>query len=136
MKNEENDSFDETNPFHYNLNFGNDIIVNDNNDKDLGNNLIDFSINPKEAKSEILEISKEYKNIDDILDRIYEKFNKIKNDYKKSNENNNFEKIEENNKYNEKYNLIELIQDKLNKFQDSLNEIKIKTNDLNKHKLK
>ena len=136
MSYDENESFDETNPFHYNLNFGNDIIVNDNNDKDLGNNLIDFSINPKEAKIEILEISKEYKNIDDILDRIYEKFNKIKDEYKKSNENNNFEEIEENNKYYEKYNLIELIQDKLNKFQDSLNEIKIKTNDLNKHKLK
>ena len=124
MSDEENDSIDGTNPFSFDSDDVDFNIINDNNNKDLGNDLIDFSINPKEIKNIINDILKDCGETNHTFEQTIEKLNEIKNIYNT------------NNKFEERVKKIDSIINQINLIVSNIAGIKLKTIDLNNHKPK
>ena len=123
MSDEEYDSNNGSNPFSYDSEDDDFNIINDNNNKDLGNNLIDFSINTKEIKNIINDILKDYEKANNIFEKIIGKLDEIKDIYKT-------------NKFNDRMMKIESIKNQINLIVSNIAGIKMKTIDLNNHKPK
>ena len=114
---------DEYNPFLIELESNivdNQCQNNDNNEKELGNEYINFSVNPKEVEQNIKNLNEKYNEIDSILKDVIVMHNKISNLYTN------------NHKYEDKKQKNNRILNDVKKLVDDVKLIQTLTNNLNK----
>ena len=123
----EEEEDEKINPFHPNSEDSLSDLSNDNNKKDnIGNDLVNFSINPNEVKDIIKNLEKtndeEKSNFYDMITNIQNNLEKIKDIY---NKNKNYKEKEK-----EVEEIINIGNDIRNKYDDMIDRIK----KLNLHK--